>query len=303
MQKKQKQTNPVNDYLDRVDRNMGWLTKDEQLTLRESSISIAGCGGIGGYLAECFHRLGIGRLKLADNGIFDKSNLNRQSGADYRSLGKPKAKATADRLRSLHPDCLLEIYPNGITENEVKRFCQKTDAICDCVDFWSPGTRLLIHQEARNNLTPVYNSPAVGFGGFIFLFGQNGQSLEKHIDITLDQALDFENRYNRSAIQPDEKKAVAKKILNSLIPRIPSYSPDGQNAWDTAIILQDLFEQGKSSVLATTVPMVVGLAASRILLDILFRKNGQPRSIEPLPPFPSYCWIDAARLTIQTVIR
>lgn len=84
-------------YWDRVNRNGCFLGVDAeqqkacQLKLRDSVIGIAGCGGIGGLLAMTMARLGVCHIKLADPDSFETSNINRQVGAGYQTIGKNKA--------------------------------------------------------------------------------------------------------------------------------------------------------------------------------------------------------------------
>ena len=67
-------------YWERVNRSLGWLgqtdeeQRQRQAKLRELTVGIAGCGGIGGMVASRLGRLGIGRIKLADPDSFDISN-------------------------------------------------------------------------------------------------------------------------------------------------------------------------------------------------------------------------------------
>jgi hypothetical protein len=47
-------------YSERTDRQIGWITREEQNDIiRPKAIGVAGCGGMGGALAEIFIRLGI----------------------------------------------------------------------------------------------------------------------------------------------------------------------------------------------------------------------------------------------------
>src|SRR4029077_14670114 len=61
-------------YLERTDRNIGWITEEEQELLRRSTVAIAGCGGTGGVAAELLLRAGIGEIRIADPELFDSSN-------------------------------------------------------------------------------------------------------------------------------------------------------------------------------------------------------------------------------------
>jgi tRNA A37 threonylcarbamoyladenosine dehydratase len=47
-------------------RNIGILTEAEQEKLHQTTVGVAGVGGIGGFLSERLIRMGIGRLKITD---------------------------------------------------------------------------------------------------------------------------------------------------------------------------------------------------------------------------------------------
>ena len=61
-------------YRERTDRNIGWITREEQEMLRKKAVGIAGCGGMGGFLGQILVRLGIGELTICDTERFDISN-------------------------------------------------------------------------------------------------------------------------------------------------------------------------------------------------------------------------------------
>src|SRR5690348_8583872 len=91
-------------YTERVDRNIGWISPEEQQFLKEKTVGISGCGGMGGLLAQILVRAGVGTIKIADNSTFDESNINRQFGATRSTIGVSKAAATAKALRSITDD-------------------------------------------------------------------------------------------------------------------------------------------------------------------------------------------------------
>ncbi|WP_260854312.1 ThiF family adenylyltransferase, partial [Staphylococcus epidermidis] len=91
-------------YWERVKRNLGWLgNTDEEAEKRQNKISevvigIAGCGGIGGAVAERLVRLGVRHIKVADPDYFELSNINRQFGASLDNLGRNKAEVVGETI-------------------------------------------------------------------------------------------------------------------------------------------------------------------------------------------------------------
>jgi tRNA A37 threonylcarbamoyladenosine dehydratase len=76
--------------------------------LARTSVIIFGLGGVGSYVAEALARAGVGRFRLVDYDVVDISNINRQIIALDSTVGKPKAKVLAARLREINPDAALE---------------------------------------------------------------------------------------------------------------------------------------------------------------------------------------------------
>ena len=86
---------------ERTLRNLGALSAEEQAALRGKKVLIAGCGGLGGCLAEYLLRLGVGEIAAADFDRFEPTNLNRQLYCTERTLGRYKAEAAARRAEEL----------------------------------------------------------------------------------------------------------------------------------------------------------------------------------------------------------
>lgn len=54
------------DYADFTNRNIGFVTEEEQARLRAAQVFICGTGGMGGACVFALARLGIGNLILSD---------------------------------------------------------------------------------------------------------------------------------------------------------------------------------------------------------------------------------------------
>jgi len=278
-------------YWQRVDRNLGWISKEEQLTLKKATIGIAGCGGIGGYLAETFHRTGMGRLKLADNDIFETPDLNRQFAASQSSLKASKVLAVAGLLRSISADTELHLYPQGLDLANMADFCRDCDIICDNLDIFAPGTRILLHQTARAAGIPLFNSPAVGFGGYLFVFNKRSPRLEDLLDLSLEEAWQLERDLRQKQASLTQITKLCHKTLKVFAPALPAYA---------APALKRLLEQGKVAVPATSIPFTIGFAANKILHYYLAGQGYHQRQAD-LPPAPGYCHFDAVSMQLEKV--
>ena len=76
-------------------RNLRLSSDQEQQQLAESTVLVAGVGGVGGRVAETLARVGVGHLIVADPDDFAVSNLIVNSESQSRprsSSGQPTTK-------------------------------------------------------------------------------------------------------------------------------------------------------------------------------------------------------------------
>jgi molybdopterin/thiamine biosynthesis adenylyltransferase len=116
------------------ERNFPSLSAREQLRLFDSSVLIAGLGGLGGALAVLLARVGVGRFILADGDIFTLSNLNRQCLATYSSLGENKARITAAHLYEINPALRAEAIPNYLDSENLPGLLSQVQVALDGLD-------------------------------------------------------------------------------------------------------------------------------------------------------------------------
>ncbi len=80
-----------------------------QRRLKNSSVLISRCGGLGSVVAYELAAAGVGRLLIAHGGNVKHSDLNRQLLMTHDWLGKPRIETVEARLKDLNPR--LEIVP------------------------------------------------------------------------------------------------------------------------------------------------------------------------------------------------
>lgn len=286
-------------YLGRTDRNIGWITKEEQSILRHAVVGIAGCGGMGGLLASILVRAGVGEVRIADSDAFDVSNINRQFSAKRTTVGTSKARATAQDIRDISNDTTLVVYPQGINEDTVESFLDDCCVVCDEIEFWAVGARVLLHQRARNRDITVFNGNTVGFSTNLFVFEPDGYTMEDCLGLSYDEARILEERIAQGTASSEERQRVQHAVIHGLVPFLPEYSAD-VNTYSTREAFGDrLAREGRASIIATNPPMATGLIADWILLHLL-RDSGVARGIQPLPRMPRYTHFDAAFRLCET---
>lgn len=142
-------------FWERVERSQAWLgaTEEEQhesqLRLRDSTVGVAGCGGIGGALAVRLARLGVLHIKVADPDGFDWTNINRQLGSSRATLGQNKAEVVGKMAHELAGDVTVDIFPEGITTANAEEFVDGCDLVLDQMDFYVIAERYALHRAFR----------------------------------------------------------------------------------------------------------------------------------------------------------
>jgi molybdopterin/thiamine biosynthesis adenylyltransferase len=292
-------TTPI--YAERTDRNIGWITQNEQELLRTKVVGIAGCGGMGGLVASILLRLGVGEIRIADMETFDVSNINRQFAANRHTIGKSKAFETAKMLREIANDTVIEVYPMGINEDCVEDFTQGCDIICDEIEFWAIGSRILLHKFCRKNNVQIFNSPTVGHRAYIFKFTPDSMRIEEVLGMEYEEAIVLQLGLQGDIRLGDD---TIQKIMNAMIrfaaPEIPEYMAD-TNIYSTVhAIKKRLKEKVQASIIASNPPMAAGFLSNHVLFDLL-QSSSIERNFVHAPPMPGYVFFDAGLLTCGKV--
>ena len=129
--------------------------------IKAASVIVFGIGGVGSYVVEGLARAGIGRLVLVDNDVVDITNINRQLPALHSTIGKPKAKVMAERVKDINPDCDVEaaecfFMPDTEDSFDFAGF----DYVVDAID--TVTGKLALIEKAYNEDVPVISSMGTG---------------------------------------------------------------------------------------------------------------------------------------------
>ena len=92
-----------------------------KLKLKDKTVGIAGCGGLGSNVAVALARVGIGKLIIADFDKIEESNLNRQYFF-FDQIGHYKAPALKENIRKINPAVTVEEHIVTITPEEIKNY-------------------------------------------------------------------------------------------------------------------------------------------------------------------------------------
>ncbi len=154
-----------------MDRDEDRVTRDYFVRhrRRHGAVLIVGTGAVGSLLADKLARLGYSPLYLLDKKKLEKKNVIRHRLGD-ESVGQPKARALADRLRRDFPFC----DANGIYEDFLKlpkeeqhRLARQADVIvgaADDVDCQRAVNQVCIDTERLAVYPAVWVDPRVRDG-------------------------------------------------------------------------------------------------------------------------------------------
>lgn len=133
----------------RADRNRNKITRAEQATLASLTVGVVGLS-VGQATALTLAMEGVGgRFRIADFDVLDLSNLNRLR-AGVHEIGLPKVFITAREIFEIDPYADVEIYPQGITRDNVDDFLttpSRLDFVAEeCDDLM---VKILLRERAR----------------------------------------------------------------------------------------------------------------------------------------------------------
>ena len=105
-----------------------------QKTLEASRVLLVGAGGLGSPAAYYLAAAGIGTLRIADDDVVDRSNLQRQILHTDAHIGMPKVESAAIALSALNPRTTVEAIRERITSDNVERLLDGIDVVVDGAD-------------------------------------------------------------------------------------------------------------------------------------------------------------------------
>ena len=112
------------------------IGKDNLNRIKNKSVRILGCGGVGGYTCEALSRSGIGTLILVDFDKVDESNINRQIIALDSTIGKLKVDVLENRIKDINKNCKVIKIDKFIDEANIDElFNYEIDYLVDACDY------------------------------------------------------------------------------------------------------------------------------------------------------------------------
>ncbi|TFF85656.1 MAG: ThiF family adenylyltransferase [Promethearchaeota archaeon] len=146
---------------DRQFRLEGW----SQDIIKNSTVLIAGIGGLGCEIAKNLAMVGVGRLELVDMDIIEFSNLNRQLLFVDAEMGEPKVIAAAKKLRDINPYIQINAHNTSLERLDPKLY-KDADIIVGGLD--SMNSRLNLNAQCIRFKKPLVDGGVSGYHGHIY---------------------------------------------------------------------------------------------------------------------------------------
>ena len=252
-------------------RNIGILTESEQDKLRDSTVAIAGAGGVGGLLAERLIRVGVGQLKIVDPQTFEESNLNRQFSSSILNLGKNKAEAVYTHIKDINPEAKVYYNKSGIkTESDAHLLVHDCDLVVDEMDFGLFKESILLQRAARQRGAYYIFTSAIGFGALIAIFDPEGCTLEEYNNLPRDIDLN----------DVDQLTVPFERIC----PVIPSYFA-GDIMQEMVDVMQEIVSGKRPGPVISIGAGLASMLAANEAVNIILRRRD-------IATAPKYTYID-----------
>lgn len=107
-----------------------------QEKLKDSSVLVSRCGGVGGSVAYELAAAGVGRLVIAHRGNIQLSDLNRQLLTTHDAVGTSRIASIERRLKQLNPRMEIVTVDENVNENNAASLVGQVDLIVDCAPLF-----------------------------------------------------------------------------------------------------------------------------------------------------------------------
>lgn len=136
-----------------------------QARLAAARVLVVGAGGLAASLLPLLVGAGIGHLRLIDPDVVEESNLHRQTLFRMTDLGRFKAKAAADALRGLNPECRISPLVARLDPVLAAKELQGCDLVVDAAD--SVAVTYGLSDLCLRSALPLISASVLGRSGYV----------------------------------------------------------------------------------------------------------------------------------------
>ena len=148
---------------ERYKRQMLLFGERGQLVLKDSSVIVAGAGGLGSPVAYYLAVAGVGHIQIVDQDRVERSNLNRQILHGEQDIGVLKVDSAREKLEQINPDIMVDAHGTTIDEQSIGSLLNDMDVIVDAMDNYP--ARYILNCAAIDRNIPLIHGAIHGFAG------------------------------------------------------------------------------------------------------------------------------------------
>ena len=127
--------------------------------ISEIRVIIFGIGGVGSWVAEGLVRSGVRNLTIVDSDRISITNVNRQSPATTKTIGRIKVEVMKSRLLDINPQAEVEAIEDIYNEETSVRFhLEEYDYVIDAIDSLSCKAALILHATSLPRHVKFFSS-------------------------------------------------------------------------------------------------------------------------------------------------
>ncbi|MDR6840655.1 molybdopterin-synthase adenylyltransferase MoeB [Pseudoxanthomonas sacheonensis] len=158
------------DFMDRYSRHLRLpeVGVEGQRKLEASRVLMIGAGGLGSPAAFYLAAAGVGHLRIADDDVVDRSNLQRQILHTEARIGEAKVASARTALSALNPRTRLEAVAERVVAGNVERLLADVDVVIDGADNFP--ARYLLNDACVKLGKPLVYGAVQRFEGQVSVF-------------------------------------------------------------------------------------------------------------------------------------
>ena len=144
-----------------------------QKQLEGARVLLVGAGGLGSPAAFYLAAAGVGTLRIVDDDVVDRSNLQRQILHTDARIGVDKVASAAATLSALNPRTRIEAVGERVTRDNVERLLDGVDVVIDGADNFP--ARYLLNDACVKLAKPLVYGAVHRFEGQLSVFDAGRQ--------------------------------------------------------------------------------------------------------------------------------
>jgi len=158
------------DFMERYSRHLRLpqVGLEGQRALEQARMLLVGAGGLGSPAAFYLAAAGVGFLRLVDDDVVDRSNLQRQVLHTESAIGLPKVESGAAALRALNPRTKIDGVRARVSAANVESLLADVDVVVDGSDNFP--TRYLLNDACVALGKPLVYGAVHRFEGQVSVF-------------------------------------------------------------------------------------------------------------------------------------